>query len=188
MALANTPFGFKPLRHQSGGVIRPDEYTIASAYATTIGTGCPVKALNDGTIGLASAADRLVGIFGGCSYIASDGTPKFEKHWVASTATATGSTIRAYIWTDPKIVYLVQSGGTPALTNVFNLADHVVGTVSLVSGLSADYLNSSMGTADKGFRILKIYDAPGNSGQYALLEVQIFQHEFSSDDASTPGV
>jgi hypothetical protein len=46
-----------------------------------------------------------------------------------------------------------------------------------------------MGTADKGFRIMRQLDTPGNAGnQYALLEVTIFQHEFSRDDAATPGV
>ncbi len=188
MALSNTPFGFKPIRHLSGGTIRADQYTIASAYATTIGTGCPVKAISDGTIQLASAGDRLLGIFEGCQYIASDGSVVYSAYWPASTTVQTGTTVKAFVWTDPNIVYLVQSGGTPTLDNNFNLADHVVGTVSTVTGQSADYLNSSMGTGNAGFRVHRLSDLPGNSGQYALLEVTIFEHEFNRDDAATPGV
>lgn len=188
MALTNTPFGFRPHRHLTGGVIRADEYTIASAYATDIFSGDPVKAISDGTIQQAAAGDRILGIFGGVQYVASDGSVEFRSYWPASTAIKAGTTAKALVYTDPNITYEVQSGGTPALTNNFNLADHVVGTGSTTTGQSGAYLSGTMSTVDAGFRIHRIVDKPGNSGQYALLEVTIFEHEFSRDDAATPGV
>lgn len=185
MALANAPFGFRPLRHLSGGnAFSARQYPIATGYSTALYPGDPVKALSDGTIALAAAADRILGIFMGCQYTAADGSAFFGP-WAAST---TATNIKAAVIVDPNVTFEVQSGGTPAQTNVFNMADHVTGTGNAYTNTSAAYLNSSMGTADKGFRILGIVDKPGNSGQYATLEVQIFQGELSRDDAATPGV
>jgi hypothetical protein len=86
------------------------------------------------------------------------------------------------------VTFEVQSGGTPTVADVGTLADHVTGTGSAVTGTSAAYLNSSMGTGSAAVRVLKIVDKPGNSGQYATLEVQPFEFEFASHGQGTPGV
>lgn len=182
---SNAPFGFKPHRHRSGGLIRENEYPIATGYATDIYTGDPVKLLNDGTIARAAAGDRILGIFRGVQYVDSEGNQKFGSRWPAST---TATSIKASVMDDPNVSLLVQSGGTPAQTNVGNLADHVAGTGSNYTGQSGDYLDSTMGTGAAGFRILSIPDYPGNSGQYATLEVMVYEHEFSHVDPATPGV
>ncbi len=39
MANANTPIGFVPLRHLTGGVIRAQEYPIANSYAANLASG-----------------------------------------------------------------------------------------------------------------------------------------------------
>lgn len=185
---SNNPFGFKPSRHLSGGLIRSKEYRIASAYGTTIYSGDPVKLVNTGTIEQAAAGDRLLGVFQGCQYVAADGEPKFSAHYPASVSIQTGSVIKAFVYDDPNIAYKVQSAGTPAQTNVGNLADHVVGTGSSVTGESGATLSGTMGTGAAGFRILGITEEPGNSGQYATLEVQIFEHEYAEHGQATPGV
>lgn len=184
----NVPFGFRPSRHLSGGVIRSNEHQIASAYATSIYEGDPVALLNDGTIGQAAAGDRLLGVFAGCDYVDSTGAVQFSNYWPASTTVKTGTVAKARVFDDKNIAYVVQSGGTPAQTNIGNLADHVVGTGSTVTGRSGAYLSSSMGTGAAGLRIHKIVETPGNSGQYALLEVSIYEHEYSVDEPATPGV
>ena len=185
---SNTPFGFTPSRHLTGGVIRANEYRIASAYGTSIFKGDPVKLINDGTIQLAAAGDRILGIFQGVQWVATDGSVQFNERWIASTTLQTGSVARAMVVDDPNVLFEVQSGGTPALTNVGNLADHVAGTGSTVTGMSGAYLDSTMGTGAAGFRIRSIVDKPGNSGIYSLLEVQIFEHEFAEHSQATPGV
>lgn len=182
---SNAPFGFRPFRHMSGGVIRAREYPIASGYATTIRKGDPVKLLNDGTIGLAAAGDRILGVFQGCQFVNAQGEMRFEKQW---TASATATELKATVIDDKNVSFLIQSGGTPAQTNVGNLADHVAGTGSDLTGQSGAYLDSTMGTGAAGFRILDIAKFPGNSGQYAQLEVSIFEHEHSVDEPATPGV
>jgi hypothetical protein len=39
MANTNAPQGFIPLRHLTGGVIRPQEYAIANSYAANLASG-----------------------------------------------------------------------------------------------------------------------------------------------------
>lgn len=182
---SNAPFGFRPLRHLSGGdPNRTRQYPIASAYGTALYPGDPVKALTDGSIALAAAGERILGIFMGVQYTASDGSAYFG-HWPAST---TATNIKASVVTDPNATFEVMSGGTPVVADTFLLADHVTGTGNAYTSNSAAYLSGTMATGNAGFRILGIVDKPGNSGQYAVLEVQIFEHEFNRDDAATPGV
>lgn len=185
---SNNPYGFVPTRHLSGGLIRANEYRIASTSGTTIGTGDPVKLLSTGYIDQAAAGDRILGIFAGCQYTATDGSVVFSKHWPASTTLQTGSICRAMVFDDPQILYRVQSGGTMTFANAGELADHVVGTVNTTTGQSGAYLNSSTGTGAAGFRIHRLIDEPGNSGAYASIEVQIFEHEFQEHSQATPGV
>lgn len=185
MALANAPFGFRPLRHLSGGQIRNVEYPIASAYNTAIGEGDVVKLLSTGYIAVAAAGDRPLGVFVGVQYQASDGSNVFSNYWPASTV---GSNIKAMVIADPMVTFEVMSGGTPTFANVGELADHVTGTPSSATGNSTAYLNSSSGTGTAGLRILRLVDKPGNSGQYAALEVQFQEHEFLQTVGGTPGV
>lgn len=182
---SNTPFGFRPLRHLRGGVVRAKEYPIATGYATALCTGDAVKLLSDGSIALAAAGDRILGIFNGAQYTASDGSQIFTNRWAASTA---ATNIKAQVFDDPDIAYEVMSGGTPTSADVGQLADHVTGTGNAYTGTSAAYLNSSTGTGSAGFRILKLVDKPGNSGQYATLEVQPFEFELAYHGQATIGV
>lgn len=181
----NAPFGFRPLRHLSGGLIRAREYPIASAYASDIFTGDPVKLASDGTIQLAAAGDRILGIFRGVQYVNASGEQKFSPYWPAST---TATDIKASVIDDKNVTFEVQSAGTPAQTNVGNLADHVAGTGSAYTGQSAATLSATMGTGAAGFRILDIVKKPGNTGANATLEVSIYEHEHSVDEPATPGV
>lgn len=183
---SNTPFGFRPMRHLSGGdANRNMEFPIATGYATAIGTGDIVKLLNDGTIAVAAAGDRPLGVFMGVSYTASDGSQVFTNRWPAST---TATNIKASVMADPMVTCEVMSGGTPTLADAGQIADHVTGTPNAVTGNSTAYLNSSTGTGTAGFRILRLVDKPGNSGQYATLEVQFQEHEFLQTVGATPGI
>lgn len=189
MPNSNAPFGFRPIRHLTGGAIRASKRRIASGYATAIYSGDPVKLAADGTIQRAAAGDRLLGIFGGASWIDTDGTVQFSPYWPASRATLNSVAAEAMVYDDPNLVFEVQSGGTPALTDVGLLADHVAGTGSAATGRSGDYLNSSMATSAAGFRVLDFTADPKNEvGQYARLEVQIFEHELAEHGQATPGV
>lgn len=183
---SNAAFGARPYRHLSGGdPNRTREYPILTGYATSIFTGDWVKLASDGTIQQAAAGDRILGLFMGCSYVNAAGEMIFSRYWPASTA---ATDIKAEVVDDPQVIFQIMSAGTPAQTNVGNLADHVVNAGSTLTQLSGNTLSATMATTDAGFRILGLSKEPGNSGQFALLEVMVFEHEFSHDRPATPGV
>ena len=187
MANTDAPRGFWPLRHLSGGsMARTSPYTIASTYGTNIFRGDVVKLVAGGGIELAAAGDRFIGVFDGVQYTASDGSMKYAKYWPAST---TATNITAAVYDDPQMLFGVQSAGSTVAADVGTLGDHVAGTGSTTTGISAHELNGSTSTADTGWRVLGKIEAPDNAyGTNVNLIVQAYEHELTAADHSTPGV
>jgi len=69
MANQDAAFGFRAVRHLSGGTPRTEEYLIASGLTKVVYTGSPVMAVAGGqiTLGTVSAVQYL-GVFNGCFY------------------------------------------------------------------------------------------------------------------------
>jgi len=189
MANTDAPRGFWPLRHHSGGsMARSSPYTIATGYGTNIFRGDVVKLVAGGGIELAAAGNRFLGIFDGVQYTASDGSMKYAKYWPAST---TATNITAYVYDDPNLLFGVQSAGSTVAADVGNLGDHVAGTGSTTTGISAHELNGSTGTGTAGFRVLGKIEEPNNAyGTNVNLIVQPYEHELNQhiDADGTPGV
>lgn len=84
--------GFNRARNQGGTGMQSglSEYTIASGYATALGTGDPVKLQTDGTIIQATNSAPTLGVFQGCRYIDASNRIQIQKYWPASqTSTET---------------------------------------------------------------------------------------------------
>jgi len=118
MANTNAPFGARPVKHLSGGIISPNKtgYTIASGYGTNLFTGDFVDTSGTATadgqgIVVATAGDtnKILGVFAGCSYKDSAGAFVYNAMWPAST-TATG--IKAVVYDDPNLLFEMQSDAT----------------------------------------------------------------------------
>lgn len=178
--------GFTPYRHLGGGVVRAEELNIATSGTTgfndNIFYGDVVKQNADGTIESAAGGDTaLIGVFAGCYYTAADGSIKFTKNWVASTAVKTGSTIRAMVFVDPNISYLVTSDAATATatTQIGANADFAAGTGNSATGVSGSYLDLTSLTANAAnFRIIGFPDMPGNvvGEEKARVEVKFAEH------------
>lgn len=190
MANTDAPRGAWPIRHLSGGVIRTTEHPIASAYGTNIFTGDFVKLVAGGGIEAAAAGDRLLGVFAGCKYTNAQGEQIFSKYWPASTVAADA---KALVYSDPNIVFGVQSAGSTVAADVGNLGDHVAGAGSTSTGKSGHEINGTTAATQAGLRVLGKVETPGNDwGTNVDLEVQIYEHEFARTELSgaptTPGV
>jgi len=86
MANKDAAFGFRPVRHLSGGELRTNEYKIAANYGTAIYQGQAVIAVTAGGIEAAAAGNVVLGIFGGCFYTdPTTSKPTFSNHYPAST-------------------------------------------------------------------------------------------------------
>ncbi len=189
MANPNAPFGFAPADEYALSRVRP--YSIATGANATIAVGDPVKLLDTGTVALAAAGDRLLGVCQGVTYTDSNGNPKFG-YWPASTAASDAICLVAEF--RPGTRWAIQSISAAA-ADVGLLADHVAGTASTVYNRSAAYLAAAEASADNeaGFRIvgkspLARGTEPNNWGAYCVVIVEPFETEFSTFTSTTPGV
>ncbi len=174
MANTNAPQGFKPVRHYGGGVVRANQWLINTSGTTgfndNIYSGDPVILNADGTIEIAAAAAGFLGVFDGCEYVAADGTPVFSRRWPASTSVLSGSSIKAYVYDDPMIVYEIQAN-TAAATDVGLVCDFVVGSGNATTGQSGTYADPS-DTTGGSLRILGLVPRADNAyGAYAKILV-----------------
>jgi hypothetical protein len=145
MANRDAPFGFRPAMHLTGGTIRKQEYSIASALGTGIGMGDTVmlNGLNDKNIVVGTAGGIKVGVFAGCSFQDTDGNMIYRRDWPASQATLGSVDAVAYVYDDPFIIFKCQGDGTGAATNIGDQADLVATAFDTVSGQSRQELDTS---------------------------------------------
>ena len=188
MANTDAPRGARPMRHLAGGVNRMREFTIASGYNTTIFSGDFVKLVAGGGIELAAAGNRLLGVFAGVRWVDSEGNQQFNRRWIAGT---TGTEIVAFVYADPLTTFSIQSDGVLAAADVGTLADFIsthAGNNS--TGQSGqEFSSAGIGTGAANLRLLGREARPDNDwGANVDVEVQIFEHEFSTGAPGTPGV
>ena len=190
MANVDAAFGLTPIRHLSGnGYSRANKYTIASGLAENIFTGDAVILIAGGTLTPHTATEvNNIGVFGGVSYTAADGSYVYSQYWPSGTV---ATNIIAYVYDDPYTVFKVQTAGTSAQADVGGCGDLVAGAGSTTTGQSAHELNGTTSTGTAGFRVLGKLPDPDNAyGTNVLLEVQPYEHELNMhiDADGTPGV
>ena len=163
MANQDAAFGFKPVRHISGGQIRTEEAAIANNYNTAIYSGQVVEAVTAGGIQASTVGDvQAAGIFGGVFYTdPTTSKPTWKAYYPASTAAAD---IVASVYMDPDIVYEAQHDGTGTAALNFSTGDFIGVAGSTVTGQSTSELDTSdFDTTASGFRQLGISKDPDNS-------------------------
>jgi hypothetical protein len=191
MANPNASFGFRPYNHGSGGTPeRLTEYTLSTAYATSLFQGDLVLLDGSGNVNIATAGAQVVGVFNGVKYIASDGSVKFAKNWIGATPEMTGTTITALVYDDPQQLFLAQSVGSMTAADVGQFCDvdtSVAG--SAATGVSGQ-MTSATGGSETTFKIVKVIsvrdelpcrNAAGNpdfyaTGTNALVVVRAVKH------------
>jgi hypothetical protein len=189
MANADSPQGFRPVRHRNGSHIVANAYSIASAYATDIRKGDPVERLgtsNNIQLAAAGNADNL-GVFKGCEYTNAAKKRVFSKQWPASTV---ATNIVAIVWDDPQIVYEIQCD-TLAVTDIGSLADWNAGTGNDVTQLSGAYVDVGAGVATtaKSIRIERIVPRDDNGyGAYAKIEATFTEHALQNSLSGVGGI
>jgi hypothetical protein len=165
MANKDAAFGFRPVRHLTGGLIRTNEYKIAANYGTSIFQGTPVLAVTAGGIEIADDSSGtpsvILGIFGGCFYTdPTTSKPTFSNYYPAST---NASDIVAQVYDDPRIVFEVQHDGTGTAAMNFGGFDYVGKSGSTLSGRSTGELDTTTVTTSGQFKQIGISKDPNNS-------------------------
>lgn len=182
MATVSRPFGLRPA-YSPQGTLRPNAYTIASAYGTNILDGQPVKIGTNGTLEAAAIGERSIGTFCGVEYTNTQGRRVVDNKWVAGT---TGTEIVAYATLDPSIVYEIQASGPINVADIGSQADFTtIGTGSVVTGLSAMMLDQATLTnsTNAQLRIIGIASGPNNApgDAFTIVQVQIAEHQNVAD-------
>lgn len=188
MANSNTPMGFRPTRHNSGGCIRTNEYSIATDYAVKIHKGDPVILTGTGkNVAISGAGvEENLGVFAGCRYVDVDGKQQFSNYWPGTT---TNTEVVAFVYDDPNIVFEAQVD-TIAEGDVGNQMDLAEGTGSDTSGMSGAYLDeSTKGTTGATFLVLGLVNEVGNGyGAYAKVECVFAENTVKGVVAGVGGV
>jgi len=191
MGTTNAPFGLRPVRHSSGMVRATSYKPGAKATAAAIYQGDPVKAVMDGTdwLAVAAAADAIIGVFAGCSYIDANGKPTLSNFWPGSTTGATN--IEFFVYDDPDTIFEAQADTTVASTYTNAIigdgAPIIYAAGSSVTGISAVTLGILVGAAaPTGVRFVErdlsdlggtgFYDATYNP--YPVVRCKIAKHQF----------
>ena len=143
MANQDAAFGFRPVRHLSGGTLRTEEYLIASGYTGVIYTGSPVAGVAGGQVELgAVGAVQMLGAFNGCFYTdPTTSKPTWKAYYPGSI---TASDIVANVYADPQIIFEGQHDGTATVANNNHANhDHVGTGGSTINGQSSAEIDSS---------------------------------------------
>ena len=143
MANQDAAFGFRPVRHLSGGTLRTEEYLIASGYTGVIYTGSPVAGVAGGQVELgAVGAVQMLGAFNGCFYTdPTTSKPTWKAYYPGSI---TASDIVANVYADPQIIFEGQHDGTQTVANNNHANhDHVGTSGSTINGQSSAEIDSS---------------------------------------------
>jgi len=195
MANADAPFGFRPWKHGSGGTGgRTNEYTLSTAYATSLFQGDLVKTDGSGNINIAAAGNQVIGVFAGVNYIAADGSVTFKKNWVASTAEQSGTVIKALVYDDPQQLFLVQSNGTMTAADIGLFCDVDTSAAGSATTGQSGQQTSTTASTETTFKIVDVIqarhgmpcrNAAGNqdvfaAGLNALVVVRAVKHENAS--------
>jgi hypothetical protein len=180
MPNVNAANGFRPVRHNSGGVIRSNPYKLASGTSNAIYKGDPVKVLNTGLLDRAAGTEVIAGIFQGVRWVDPDGTPRWSNYWPAGQTTKGSEAAIATVIDDKGVVFEVQckTGTAFAQTHVGNNADFEYVAGDAATGISRSVLDiSAAAAATANIRILGLIDRVGNElGDSARVEVLINEH------------
>lgn len=137
-------YGMIPAYHLTGGVIRLQEYSILSTLAENIFTGDIVNAVDSGLIEpTGGGEDYMLGVFAGVQYVDASGNMTFSRYWPSGT---TATEIKAYVYTDPQIVYKIQADQDTnplVFANKWSNGAIIATAGSTVTGQSGFVLDSS---------------------------------------------
>lgn len=193
MSATSAPFGLRPAFHPSGldraqalanGIQAVSTSgNVSAGYATTILKGQAVKMNTAGYIEIAGTSGPLLGAFAGVEWTDSTGRRRVSNYWPANESFLVGSVV-AYFYSDPQIVYEIQSDATlsqSAIGDEANISNDTAG--STTTGLSQATLNASLvgANGEAQLRIIDIAPYPDNAwgDPYVIVRVQIAEHQYN---------
>lgn len=194
MATTAAPYGLRPVKRVDGMPYSgaTEEFLIDPAgEATNIFNGQVVIVGADGYIAISTATGAdittnnlggsgvgAIGVFVGCSYINAQGQYINSQYYPSGTT----GVVKAYVVTDPNVVFQGQLDGSGAQTvlgtNTFFAAVQSTNTGSTSTGNSTSALESTVVTTAAAFRIVGFASTPGDSYTDVLVKFNPSAHSY----------
>lgn len=187
MANPTVAFGMVPVRHYFGGLIRPNKYTIADAYATALFEGDVVRCTGTGRdvgIGTAAGSAANTGVLVGVEYVDSTGQTVFDTYWPAAQATKNAVGGIAWVIDDPFVVFAIKSSATGIAAADVRLLGDFVSAAGDIPTKKSGWSMSTVAGAENQLKVLELADSwvhPGGAinayGAHAVVHVLFGKHE-----------
>lgn len=182
MANVDSPNGFTPAYHITGGTIRDTEFRIADDYGTNVFSGDLVTLVGAGVINVCVAGIVPVGIFQGCKFTTDDGEVRYSKYWPANQSVS-GSYATAFVMADPMVVVRAQTSGASGIADLGQLGDMIATHAgSTTTGRSGQEINTTTNTTPATFRQIDFVNDGTNdsTSDNAELYLQFAEHMYMS--------
>ena len=194
MATTAAPYGLRPVKRVDGMPYAgaTEQFLIDPAgEATNIFNGQVVIIGADGYLAISTATGAditsnnlggsgvgAIGVFVGCSYINAQGQYINSQYYPSGTT----GVVKAYVVTDPNVVFQGQLDGSGAQTvlgtNTFFAAVQSTSTGSTSTGNSTSALESTVVTTAAAFRIVGFASTPGDSFTDVLVKFNPSAHSY----------
>ena len=147
---------------------------LTTGTTSKIYTGTPVIPLAGGLIDVPGAAAGgtvpLLGVFMGCKYIATDGTPTWSSYWPGYAAVKASTEATAYVADDPNALFVINADGA--------LPDNALFA-------NANFATAITGTNSSGYSLGELATATIASGSATLnMKIVGFDDEASVDSGA----
>ena len=147
---------------------------LTTGSTSKIYTGTPVIPLAGGLIDLPGNANGgtvpLLGVFMGCKYIATDGTPTWAPYWPGYAAIKASTEATAYVADDPSALFVINADGA--------LPDNALFA-------NANFATAITGTDSSGYSLGELATATIASGSATLnMKIVGFDDEASVDSGA----
>ena len=147
---------------------------LTTGSTSKIYTGTPVIPLAGGLIDLPGNANGgtvpLLGVFMGCKYIATDGTPTWASYWPGYAAIKASTEATAYVADDPSALFVINADGA--------LPDNALFA-------NANFATAITGTDSSGYSLGELATATIASGSATLnMKIVGFDDEASVDSGA----
>lgn len=197
MSTTAAPYGLKPVKRVDGMPYAgaTEEFLIDPAgYNTNIFNGSVVIVNANGYINISTATGAdittnnlggsgvgAIGVFVGCSYYNAQGQYINSQYYPANTT----GVVKAYVVTDPNVVFQGQLDGSGAQTvlgsNTFFAAVQSTSTGSTATGNSTTALESTVVATAAAFRIVGFASTPGDAYTDVLVKFNPSAHSYTNN-------
>lgn len=184
MSTSATPYGLKPISHDSADV-RPKALDggISTGYASAIYFQSPVTLSTTGLLNVATTTSLLCGSFAGCRYKPDSTSLYVESQYWPASATYVAGSMTAYVFGfyDNNALFRVQANGSLTADSIGDQGA-LVNPSSGQNQFSVASINSTLvgATNTAQLRIVDVYPVANNSwgDSYTDVIVQIAGHSF----------